>query len=66
VWAQVIEFAAACRREGPGVRQVIVVESAAIAEAKPRALRRLYVVRTRPVSRLTVLHTRDLPLPLVL
>lgn len=40
---------------------VIVVEPAAIAEAETRGLNRLYVVLTRAVSRLDVLHTRDLP-----
>jgi DNA helicase IV len=44
--------------------QVIVVEPSAIAEAEHDALlglRRLYVVLTRAVTRLTVLHTRPLP-----
>ncbi|WP_238431795.1 HelD family protein [Streptomyces cavernae] len=40
---------------------VIVVEPAAIAEAEPRGLRRLYVVLTRAVSRLDVVHERPLP-----
>ena len=40
---------------------VIVIEPAAIVEAEPRGLHRLYVVLTRAVSRLDVLHTRDLP-----
>jgi DNA helicase IV len=42
---------------------VIVVEPAEIVEAEPRGLNRLYVVLTRAVSRLTVLHKAPLPLP---
>jgi DNA helicase IV len=41
--------------------QVIVAEPADIVDAEPRGLNRLYVVLTRAVSRLVVLHTRDLP-----
>ncbi|MEN3360942.1 MAG: hypothetical protein V7637_4924 [Mycobacteriales bacterium] len=40
---------------------VIVVEPAAIVAAEPRGLRRLYVVLTRAVSRLVVLHHQPLP-----
>jgi DNA helicase IV len=40
---------------------VIVVEPADIVDAEPRGLNRLYVVLTRAVTRLTVLHTRALP-----
>ncbi|GAB3150227.1 HelD family protein [Microbispora hainanensis] len=40
---------------------VIVVEPAAIVEAEERGLARLYVVLTRAVTSLTVLHARDLP-----
>jgi DNA helicase IV len=40
---------------------VLVVEPAAIVAAEPRGLRRLYVVLTRAVSRLIVLHHRPLP-----
>nr|WP_233604240.1 AAA family ATPase [Micromonospora sp. HM5-17] len=40
---------------------VIVVEPARIVAAEPRGLHRLYVVLTRAVSRLTVLHTAPLP-----
>ena len=43
---------------------VIVVEPAAIVAAEPRGLHRLYVVLTRAVSRLDVLHERPLPPPL--
>jgi len=42
---------------------VIVVEPAEIVSAEPRGLNRLYVVLTRAVSRLTVLHSAPLPLP---
>jgi DNA helicase IV len=41
---------------------VIVVEPDEIVHAEPRGLNRLYVVLTRAVSRLSVLHTRLLPL----
>ncbi|MDI5942730.1 AAA family ATPase, partial [Micromonospora sp. DH15] len=43
---------------------VVTVEPAAIVAAEPRGLHRLYVVLTRAVSRLTVLHTAPLPAPL--
>ncbi len=43
---------------------VVVVEPAAIVAAEPRGLHRLYVVLTRAVSRLTVLHREPLPAPL--
>lgn len=44
---------------------VIVVEPATIAGAEARGLQRLYVALTRAVSRLTVLHARPLPEPLL-
>jgi hypothetical protein len=40
---------------------VVVVEPAEIVAAEPRGLNRLYVVLTRAVSTLTVLHARPLP-----
>jgi DNA helicase IV len=40
------------------------VEPAAIVAAEPRGLHRLYVVLTRAVSRLAVLHREPLPAPL--
>jgi DNA helicase IV len=40
---------------------VIVVEPAEIVAAEPRGLHRLYVVLTRAVSRLSVVHARPLP-----
>jgi DNA helicase IV len=43
---------------------VVVVEPAEIVAAEPRGLHRLYVVLTRAVSRLSVLHRRPLPQPL--
>lgn len=43
---------------------VIVVEPADIVAAEPRGLNRLYVVLTRAVDRLVVLHRADLPAPL--
>ncbi|ACU76931.1 ATP-dependent DNA helicase [Catenulispora acidiphila DSM 44928] len=41
--------------------QVLVVEPAEIVAAEPRGLRRLYVVLTRAVSRLHVVHSAPLP-----
>jgi DNA helicase IV len=43
---------------------VIVVEPADIVAAEQRGLNRLYVVLTRAVSRLAVIHARPLPEPL--
>ncbi|HSI93135.1 MAG TPA: ATP-binding domain-containing protein, partial [Jiangellaceae bacterium] len=43
---------------------VVVLEPARIAAAEPRGLRRLYVVLTRAVSSLTVVHAEPLPAPL--
>ncbi|MET9495758.1 AAA family ATPase [Streptomyces sp. NPDC006552] len=40
---------------------VVAVEPAAITEAEPRGFERLYVVLTRAVSRLEVVHGRGLP-----
>ncbi|MFJ3304437.1 HelD family protein [Streptomyces sp. NPDC086549] len=40
---------------------VVAVEPAAVAEAEERGLHRLYVVLTRAVSRLDVVHGRPLP-----
>jgi len=44
---------------------VVVVEPAAIVAAEPRGLHRLYVVLTRAVSSLVVLHREQLPAQLV-
>ena len=43
---------------------VVVVDPAAVVAAEPRGLHRLYVVLTRAVSTLVVLHRGDLPEPL--
>jgi DNA helicase IV len=43
---------------------VVVVEPAEIVEAEARGLNRLFVVLTRAVSRLDVIHARPLPTPL--
>ena len=58
----------ATQAKGLEFDRVIVVEPAAIIAAEPAAtddaipgLRRLYVVLTRAVSHLTVLHREDLP-----
>ena len=40
---------------------VVVAEPAAIAAAEARGLRRLYVVLTRAVSALTIVHSEPLP-----
>ncbi len=40
---------------------VVVAEPAEIVDAEPRGLRRLYVVLTRAVSRLVVVHAQPLP-----
>ena len=40
---------------------VIVIEPAEIVAAEPRGLHRLYVVLTRAVSRLAIVHTKPLP-----
>jgi hypothetical protein len=40
---------------------VVVVDPAAIVAAEPRGLHRLYVVLTRAVSTLVVLHSGDQP-----
>ncbi|OON78908.1 AAA family ATPase [Streptomyces tsukubensis] len=51
----------ATRAKGLEYDHVVAVEPAAIAEAEPRGAHRLYVVLTRAVSRLDVLHSRPLP-----
>jgi DNA helicase IV len=43
---------------------VIVAEPAQIVAAEPRGLHRLYVILTRAVSRLHIIHTQPLPTPL--
>jgi DNA helicase IV len=44
---------------------VIVAEPAQIVAAEPRGLHRLYVILTRAVSRLHIVHTQPLPTPLM-
>jgi DNA helicase IV len=46
---------------GPEYDHVILMEPADIVDAGPRGLNRLYVVLTRAVSRLDILHRRPLP-----
>ncbi len=59
-----VQLVPAALAKGLEFDQVIVVEPAAIVAAEPderTGLRRLYVVLTRAVSGLTVLHTQTLP-----
>jgi len=59
-----VELVPASIAKGLEFDRVVVVEPAAIAEAEPdrrTGLRRLYVVLTRAVTELTVVHTRALP-----
>lgn len=59
-----VHLVAAPVAKGLEFDQVVVVEPAAIARAEPderTGLRRLYVVLTRAVSRLTVVHGQPLP-----
>jgi DNA helicase IV len=56
-----VAIVAAALAKGLEYDHVIVIEPAAIVEAEPRGLNRLYVVLTRAVSRLDVLHSRALP-----
>jgi DNA helicase IV len=62
-----VELVPAGVAKGLEFDRVVVVEPAAIAGAEPderTGLRRLYVVLTRAVSELTVVHSRALPEPL--
>lgn len=62
-----IQLVPATVAKGLEFDRVVVVEPAAIAAAEPderTGLRRLYVVLTRAVSELTVLHAEPLPGPL--
>jgi superfamily I DNA/RNA helicase len=59
-----VELVPASIAKGLEFDRVVVVEPAAIAAAEPderTGLRRLYVILTRAVSELTVLHALDLP-----
>ncbi|MCF4139054.1 AAA family ATPase [Streptomyces sp. Tue 6430] len=51
----------ATRVKGLEYDHVVAVEPAAVASAEPRGLNRLYVVLTRAVSRLDVVHAEGLP-----
>ena len=59
-----VTVVAATLAKGLEYDHVIVVEPARIVAAEPRGLHRLYVVLTRAVSRLAVLHSEPLPEPL--
>ncbi|HVF05020.1 MAG TPA: ATP-binding domain-containing protein [Frankiaceae bacterium] len=59
-----VEVVPATLAKGLEYDHVVVVEPAAIAAAEPRGLRRLYVVLTRAVTSLTVVHDQPLPGPL--
>jgi DNA helicase IV len=59
-----VELVPATLAKGLEYDHVVVVEPAAIVRAEPRGLRRLYVVLTRAVTSLTVVHAEPLPGPL--
>jgi DNA helicase IV len=59
-----VEVVPATLAKGLEYDHVVVVEPAAIVRAEPRGLRRLYVVLTRAVTTLTVVHAEPLPGPL--
>jgi DNA helicase IV len=56
-----VEVVPATLAKGLEYDHVVVVEPAAIVAAEPRGLRRLYVVLTRAVTSLTVVHEQPLP-----
>ncbi len=56
-----VEIVPASIVKGLEYDHVIVVEPGEIVDAEPRGLNRLYVVLTRAVSRLTVIHAVPLP-----
>ena len=63
-----VELVPASVAKGLEFDRVVVVEPSAIADAEPderTGLRRLYVVLTRAVSELTVVHSEPLPGPLL-
>ena len=59
-----VEVVPATLAKGLEYDHVVVVEPRAIVDAEPRGLRRLYVVLTRAVTTLTVVHSLPLPEPL--
>jgi len=56
-----VEVVPATLAKGLEYDHVVVVEPRAIVDAEPRGLRRLYVVLTRAVTTLTVVHAQPLP-----
>jgi DNA helicase IV len=56
-----VEVVPATLAKGLEYDHVVVVEPAAIVRSEPRGLRRLYVVLTRAVTTLTVVHAEPLP-----
>jgi DNA helicase IV len=59
-----VEVVPASLAKGLEYDHVVVVEPATIVAAEPRGLRRLYVVLTRAVTSLAVVHAQPLPAPL--
>jgi DNA helicase IV len=59
--AAVVTLLPASQAKGLEFDSVVVVEPAAIVDAEPRGRNRLYVVLTRAVSSLAVVHARPLP-----
>ncbi|MBU2667729.1 AAA family ATPase [Actinoplanes bogorensis] len=60
-----VEVVPASMVKGLEYDHVIVHEPADIVDAEPKGLNRLYVVLTRAVSRLSVVHAKPLPAPLM-
>ena len=56
-----VEVIPASLAKGLEYDHVVVVEPSRIVAAEPRGLRRLYVVLTRAVTSLTVVHDEPLP-----
>lgn len=59
-----LTVAPASQVKGLEFDRVVVLEPADIVAAEPRGRRRLYIVLTRAVLKLTVVHTQPLPAPL--
>jgi len=59
-----VSVVAASAVKGLEYDHVVAVEPASIVQAEPRGLNRLYVVLTRAVSRLHVIHSKPLPIAL--
>jgi DNA helicase IV len=60
-----VTVAPASLAKGLEYDHVVVVEPAEIVAAEPRGLHRLYVVLTRAVSRLAIVHSAPLPVALL-